>query len=470
MSLIIDITTIKRWRRFPVGIVRTQLEFVRYSLLQLPETKYIYFSDDKSAILFEETIAVKRLVEQYDESSWKATDKKNKANTLTEKQPNSFLVKCRKMLTMLQNKQYIPFLKIIHNRLPISIAKPIRGFLEPLIRKRLDRMSMNSQLNQNQTLQEKLFVSEIVQANEYIDVFDETDKIVSIGLDWDFSNYDLLMQIKKKCNFTFISCFYDAIPLTHPHLVHSNFFGQIFFLHLYKLINLSDKVFCISDYSKEVLIKIISDNDIETKSQLKTIHLGSDLKSVTPKEIKLSSKSKPYILYVSTIEARKNHIFLLHVWQELLNIYGDKTPSLVLVGMHGWGNDEFFNLYHKTPLLQKYVKIECSVSDEELASLYTNSLFCVFPSIVEGWGLGAAEALSYGKACLVSDAAALQEATQGLMPSLNLEVEPWVKKISALINDESEISKLETIIRNKFIKKDWSSFSEDFHNFIEDKT
>lgn len=467
MSLIIDITTIKRWNRFPVGIVRTQLEFVRYACHKLPNTRYIYFSDDKSTILFEDLSNVKELLNKYDKGSWNSDNRTNTDSPVTQKTSFHHLGTAFNVFRMLKNKQYMDVAKIIYHRLPSSLADPIRNVLEPLFRKKINNVSNSVELEK--TLHEKLFAPEIIQANDYLDVFDNNDKLVSIGLDWDFSNYDLLIQIKKKCNFKFISCFYDAIPITHPHLVHSDYFGKVFSLHLYKLIHLSDKVFCISDYSREMLIKIIKENEIETTAQLKTIHLGSNLKDLHPKNEALPSTNRQYILYVSTIEARKNHVFLLHVWNELLNIYGENTPELILVGMHGWGNKDFFDLYNKSPLLKKYVKIENSVSDDELTSLYIGSKFCVFPSIVEGWGLGAAEALSYGKVCIISDSAALQEATQGLMPSLSLNVDSWVKQVCFLTDNTVELSKLEKTVRDKFISRDWNSFSEDFHHFIENE-
>jgi hypothetical protein len=62
-----------------------------------------------------------------------------------------------------------------------------------------------------------------------------------------------------------------------------------------------------------------------------------------------------------------------------------------------------------------------NVGDEELAWLYENCLFTVFPSEAEGWGLPISEALDRGKYCLASDNTSLKEAGEGLVFHASLQ-------------------------------------------------
>ena len=73
------------------------------------------------------------------------------------------------------------------------------------------------------------------------------------------------------------------------------------------------------------------------------------------------------------------------------------------------------------PQLADHVVFLGSVSDDELIDLYRSAIFSVFPSFLEGWGLGASESLDFGLPVVVSTADALREATRDLMPAIDPE-------------------------------------------------
>jgi glycosyltransferase involved in cell wall biosynthesis len=78
----------------------------------------------------------------------------------------------------------------------------------------------------------------------------------------------------------------------------------------------------------------------------------------------------------------------------------------------------------------------------------------VFPSFVEGWGLAASESLDFGTPVLVSDAPALGEATQGLMPQLDRnDAYAWEQGIADLIFDEGARTQLREKIRREYIRR-----------------
>ncbi len=118
-----------------------------------------------------------------------------------------------------------------------------------------------------------------------------------------------------------------------------------------------------------------------------------------------------YVLFVSTIESRKNHIAAFSVWLKLIKKHGIKNvPKLVCVGNPGWLNDAAYAKLNASDLLLEHVLMLSKISDGALAVLYENSVCTLYPSSYEGWGLPVTEALCYGKVPIVSNVSSLPEA------------------------------------------------------------
>jgi glycosyltransferase involved in cell wall biosynthesis len=118
-----------------------------------------------------------------------------------------------------------------------------------------------------------------------------------------------------------------------------------------------------------------------------------------------------YVLFVSTIEARKNHLLLFRVWRRLAReMPPDKVPTLVFAGRVGWLVEDLMTQIDNTNRLDGKLIIIEDATDSELAALYQGCLFTVFPSFYEGWGLPVTESLAFGKPCLIADRTSLPEA------------------------------------------------------------
>lgn len=119
----------------------------------------------------------------------------------------------------------------------------------------------------------------------------------------------------------------------------------------------------------------------------------------------------PFVLFVSTIESRKNHLGAFEAWIDLIRKHGRrKIPKLVCVGNRGWLNDAVYAQLDAHEGLRERVVVLSGLSDSELALLYETCLFTLYPSRYEGWGLPVTESLCYGKVPLISDASSLPEA------------------------------------------------------------
>ena len=114
-----------------------------------------------------------------------------------------------------------------------------------------------------------------------------------------------------------------------------------------------------------------------------------------------------YLLYVGTIEPRKNLLTLLRAYDELLRSTQHK-PQLVLAGGKGWLYDEVFQLVSELKL-QDQVKFTGYVADEDLPALYSGAQAFVYPSLYEGFGLPPLEAMACGTPVITTNVTSLPE-------------------------------------------------------------
>ena len=113
---------------------------------------------------------------------------------------------------------------------------------------------------------------------------------------------------------------------------------------------------------------------------------------------------RPYFVIVGTIEPRKNHGFLLDLWQSM----GPTAPPLLICGSRGWNNSAVFDRLDRLPPDGAVQEI-AGLSDNALAALVQGAAGMLFPSYAEGFGLPPAEALSLGTRVLCNDLPVLHE-------------------------------------------------------------
>ena len=114
-----------------------------------------------------------------------------------------------------------------------------------------------------------------------------------------------------------------------------------------------------------------------------------------------------YLLFVGTLEPRKNLPGLLQAYRLLLDGKVTAAP-LVLVGGKGWLYDEIFERVEALRLTGQ-VRLLHDVPDADLPGVYNVASVLAMPSFYEGFGLPALEAMACGTPVVVADRASLPE-------------------------------------------------------------
>lgn len=295
-----------------------------------------------------------------------------------------------------------------------------------------------------------------------LQTFSASDVVISAGLAWDNDFTAHLYAQKKDARFSVVQILYDIIPVIMPEYCVPEM-KQRFLKYLMDVAWTADHVFCISDSTLADVDRFLGQVDVR-KPVLKRIHLGSDVASGAISEPVADLDPDGFVLYVSTIEVRKNHQMLFNIWRELYDRHPDLLVPLVLVGGRGWNTDNLLSCIDLCGRLnRKYLKLTTSISDPQLTWLYRNSLFTVYPSLYEGWGLPVAESLAYGKHCVSSDSSSLPEAAAGFADLMHpLDYVAWRDRIAKLLGDRALIRSSEARIRAGFRARSWSSCMEQF--------
>jgi glycosyltransferase involved in cell wall biosynthesis len=116
---------------------------------------------------------------------------------------------------------------------------------------------------------------------------------------------------------------------------------------------------------------------------------------------------RPYILYVGTLEPRKNLVRLVQAWHRLRQ-RGEIEHGLVLTGARGWKDQAIFDTVRALGCADEVV-FTGYVPRADLPALYTGAALFAFPSLYEGFGLPVVEAMACGTPVLISTAPALAE-------------------------------------------------------------
>jgi len=125
--------------------------------------------------------------------------------------------------------------------------------------------------------------------------------------------------------------------------------------------------------------------------------------------IEFVQPKRPTFVTLGTIEARKNHLLLLNIWERLIDRLGVEAPRLLIIGQRGWEADAVFDILNRNEKIRGHVIELNHCSDEELAKHLGSARALLFPSLAEGYGLPLIEALAVGIPAIASELPVFRE-------------------------------------------------------------
>ncbi|MDQ6879993.1 MAG: glycosyltransferase family 4 protein [Candidatus Dormibacteraeota bacterium] len=126
----------------------------------------------------------------------------------------------------------------------------------------------------------------------------------------------------------------------------------------------------------------------------------------------------PYVLFVGTIEPRKNLARLIRAFESAVELSGSRH-QLIIVGTRGWKDAPVQAAYHASTVRDR-IRFIGYVPDEELPAAYSGAQIFAYPSLCEGFGLPPLEAMACGTPVLTSNVSSLPE----VVGSAALTVDP----------------------------------------------
>jgi glycosyltransferase involved in cell wall biosynthesis len=178
---------------------------------------------------------------------------------------------------------------------------------------------------------------------------------------------------------------------------------------------LAHHIIADSEATRDDLVKFYRANP----NRITVVHLGRDesLAPVTDPQVIAATKTQygiggDYLLYLGTLQPRKNLVRLVEAFAQMLKEGGSNDNltclKLVIAGPKGWLYDEIFARVQALGLTGRVI-FPGYVAEADKPALLSGALAYVFPSLYEGFGLPVLEAMACGTPVLTSNVSSLPE-------------------------------------------------------------
>ena len=255
-----------------------------------------------------------------------------------------------------------------------------------------------------------------------------------------FMGYVVPYNVKGKVVLTI----YDLVVELFPETMEEKN-RELLQKEMYRSIKRADHIVTISNSVKSELINILG---IDEKS-IDVISPGVDYKvfntKVSDKENdKIKQKydlPDKYILYLGTLEPRKNISNLLKAFT---NLKKEKKieEKLVIAGKKGWNYEQIYKIIYENDIEDEVV-FTGYVEENEKPSIYQMAKLFVFPSLYEGFGIPVLEAMASGVPVVTSNISSLPEVVgdAGILADPE-SIDDIEKSIYKVLSDEKLCSEL----------------------------
>lgn len=298
--------------------------------------------------------------------------------------------------------------------------------------------------------------------------------LINLGTSWWLQNYFLqVRRAKAEHGVRYAPFVHDLIPVMTPeHCVEG--LTQDFISWVLGVFQHADFFLVNSEATRKDLARVAGQlGHSLDEAHVEVVRLDADARKpaigAPARSLKhFGLEAGRFVLFVSTIESRKNHLGAFNAWLTLIRRHGAAAvPKLVCVGNEGWLNDAVHARLKSSELLRERVVMLSKLSDAELAALYAACRFTLYPSHYEGWGLPVTESLCYGKPALVSDASSLPEAGGAFADYFEAGSEAaMVQALERLIFDRQHLAEREQAIADGFRPRSWGEIGEQIRGAV----
>ncbi|MCR1935386.1 glycosyltransferase family 4 protein [Clostridium tepidum] len=217
--------------------------------------------------------------------------------------------------------------------------------------------------------------------------------------------------ISENINCKIVVTIHDLIPYIMPETVGRGYLNK-FLKEMPKIIELSDKIITVSEWSKKDISKFFP----MKKDKIEVIPLAADSKYKPLNKLYCKNVLKkkygielPFILYLGGFSSRKNVKSIIEAFEKIYNKLPEKH-TLVIVGSKKDEGEKLYEFSRKLKISSNIIFTDF-VEEQDLPIFYNGCSVFIYPSLYEGFGLPPLEAMSCGCAVIASNITSIPEVT-----------------------------------------------------------
>lgn len=255
---------------------------------------------------------------------------------------------------------------------------------------------------------------------------------------------DFIPPLHRRCRA--VITVHDLAFLLYPHLLTEE--SQRYYSQIDQAVKSADAIIAVSENTRKDLVERVG----AKPEKVVVIPEAADelYRPLDPEVVETQLRSRfgltpGYMLFVGTIEPRKNLPFLLRAYATMRERWRSRSivlPKLVIAGRKGWLFEEVFKAVEELRLGDE-VRFLGVVSPDDLVVLYNGARLLVFPSLYEGFGLPLLEAMACGTPVIGANVSSIPEVVgdAGLLFSAR-ESEALIAGLESLILDPALADRL----------------------------
>jgi glycosyltransferase involved in cell wall biosynthesis len=204
-----------------------------------------------------------------------------------------------------------------------------------------------------------------------------------------------------------VATVHDVAFLRHPELLAAD--SLRYYRNVHRSVRQADRIIVVSDYTRRELVALTAVDAGKVRVVPNAVHpryAAPGDPSGDAAVVRTRGLTEPYILFVSTIEPRKNIVTLLSAYRALLA--DGRAVTLALAGADGWHSAPVYAAVRDLGV-EGRAHFLGHVPGADLAALYRCAAVLAHPALDEGFGLTPLEAMAAGTPVVVSDAGSLPE-------------------------------------------------------------